>query len=134
MPRRFSPFVLMAYLVIVSAALTASDKDFVGKWSGDYEGGGGAGKYVLTLAHDDAKKLAGSLEVLPDGNSAYTVPFKSVEPKGSTALLKYDSPEGNSEVHVEITIDGKALKGTWKALEPGSNAVIAEGTLTGAKN
>jgi hypothetical protein len=133
MRRRLGAALLFPGILAISAVLAASEEALVGKWSGDYEGGGGAGKYVITLGHNEAKKLAGTLEVLPGGVSAYTVPFKSVEPKGNSALLKYDSPEGNAEVHLDITVDGTALKGVWKAIDPASNTVVAEGTLTGTK-
>jgi hypothetical protein len=126
--------VMLFALPVTMARGHASEDALVGKWTGTYDGGGTPGKYAMTLARDAAKKLTGSLDVMPEGGGGYNVPFKSVEATGQAVVLKYDSPEGNAVVQIDVLIEGTSLTGTWKALDPANNAVVAEGTLTGTRS
>lgn len=129
--------VVLAFVVAGAAVpagwQAAAEDALVGTWTGPYDGSG-VGKYSMSITRDDTKQLVGTLEVSPSEGGGFSVAFKSIVVTGSAAVLKYDDPGGGSEVQIDVTLDGKSLKGTWKATETGSNTVVSEGTLTGTKS
>ncbi len=113
------------------AQTTTAGPAIVGTWTGTYDGEG-AGTYSMTVTADPSTGLGGTLQVNP-GEAGYEVTFKSVVADGKTATLKYDSPEGG-EVQIDVTVDGAALTGAWKAFETGTTTVVATGTLSGKRS
>lgn len=129
-------FVLSLVLLVACAAAPAARQTdggdaLVGTWKGTYDGAG-TGQYSMTVARDDARSLGGSITVSSEVGG-YTAKFKSVEVSGATATLKYDFPDSPAEMQLTLTLDGKACKGTWKAVDPQTATVMAEGTMSGSK-
>jgi uncharacterized protein (DUF2147 family) len=127
--------ITTAFVVLsVVGALAAPQKDnappIVGTWSGPYDGDS-TGTYSMTISQDASKALTGTVQVNGDGDS-YTAKFKSITAQKDTATLKYDSPSGG-EVQLDVIVDGQALKGTWKATEPGTATPSSTGTFTGTR-
>jgi len=134
-----SHVVMVVALTLISAAAlpsaqeTGASKDpVVGNWAGTYDGAG-TGKSTMSIARDAAKKLGGTLQVVPDDGGGYTATFTSIGVDGNAVFMTYDSPVTGGQVQLEGTLDGTTLKGTWKAIEPGSTNVVAGGHFTSSK-
>ncbi len=130
-------FVLV-FIVVCAGALPSarakqsSDDRLVGAWTGTYDGDS-TGKFTMSIARDEAKKLGGTLDVAFDEGGGYTATFKTIAIDGDTVTLAYDAPDDGSKVQLDGTIEGKTLKGTWKAAEPGTSTVASSGTFTASK-
>lgn len=125
--------VLVATLLAASFSLAAQTQNskptagekFSGAWAGTFEGDS-TGKFEMTISPGADGKHSGSLSVSPDGGEGYTASFKSVSVEGDKIVIKYDSPDGGSEVALEGTGDGKAASGKWSIQSQGSQS--ASGT------
>ena len=116
----------------VQTSETAEDK-VTGTWTGTWDGAS-TGKYTMSIARDDAKKLGGTIQTVPDEGGGYTATFKSVAVDGDTVTISYDSPAGDAaEIQLVATTDGVNIKGSWKAVDPSSNTVSASGNFIGSK-
>jgi hypothetical protein len=116
----------------VQTSQTAEDK-VIGTWTGTWDGAS-TGKYTMSIARDDAKKLGGTIQTVPDEGGGYTATFKSVAVDGDTVTISYDSPAGDAaEIQLVATTDGVNIKGSWKAVDPSSNTVSASGNFIGSK-
>ena len=116
----------------VPSSKAAEDK-LIGTWTGTWDGAS-TGKYTMSIARDDAKKLGGTIQTVPDEGGGYTATFKSVVIDGDTVTISYDSPAGDAtEIELEATTDGANIKGSWKALDPSSKTVSASGNFVGSK-
>src|SRR6476469_1408854 len=90
-----------------------SGEQFVGVWSGTWEGAGGSGGFELTLEKGKDDAVAGKVSVT--GDPTYKTAFKSLSFDGKTMKAKYDFPpsEADAEVALSATFDGNSAKGTW---------------------
>ncbi len=126
---------LVCAVVAIGAVQTsekAEDK-VTGTWTGTWDGAS-TGKYTMSIARDDAKKLGGTIQTVPDEGGGYTATFKSVALDGDTVTISYDSPAGDAaEIQLVATTDGVNIKGSWKAVDPSSNTVSANGNFIGSK-
>jgi hypothetical protein len=135
--RRIGLIAVLALLsAVVSTAAQGSsaraEQDLIGKWSGSFTGEGTSGKWSMAVSRDAAKKLTGTLQAMPDGGDGFTVPFKSITVKGKEVALVYDQPGGEGEVHLDATIEGKGLKGTWQSMDAAKKPV-QRGNFEGTK-
>lgn len=132
MRHRLMVLALLSLGVAASAAQDAGAEDaLAGRWSCTRDGAG-VGRFSMAIARDAAGKLGGTLEPSIDVGG-YSATFKSIAVNGRGATLKYDTPDGGSEIQYEVTLDGTTLKGTWKAFASNSTQVLAQGPITGAK-
>jgi hypothetical protein len=113
---------------------SAAEEGLIGKWTGTWTGDS-TGTFTMTIVRDDKKKLGGSILTRQKGQDEAKVVIKSVVVNGSRATIKYDTP-GNtpSEVTIEATVDGKAIKGAWTVMDPATKKVESSGTFTGSKS
>jgi hypothetical protein len=112
---------------------SAAEERLIGKWTGTWTGDS-MGTFTMTIVRDDKKKLGGSILTQEKGEDEAKVVIKSVVVDGSRATIKYDTPgKTPSEVTVEATVDGKALKGSWKVMDPATKKMGTSGTFTGSK-
>ena len=129
--------LLLAVLIcsaqpLAQDAAKAPDDSLVGAWSGTFTGDA-SGKFSMAIARDAAKKLGGTLEASPDGGEGYKTSFKTVAADGAKVTMAYDSPDGNgNEIQLEGALEGTALKGTWKVVDP-AKAVLQSGTFASTK-
>jgi hypothetical protein len=127
-------------LVIFSALCVAAQKgpetsstgeEFVGVWSGGWEGSGSSGGFELTLEKDKDAAVTGKVSVT--GEPTYKANFKSLSFEGKKMTAKYDFPPSDlAEVALTATFDGNTAKGTWslRAKSDGSEVVAGTWTVT----
>jgi hypothetical protein len=138
MRRLFSLLVLALVVAFVSipaaqARKTADEDRLVGTWSGTFDGDA-SGAYSMAFERDATTKLTGTLRTSPNDGDGYSVTFKTILVAGPKVNLAYDAPVGEkAEVHVEATLEGASLKGTWKVVDAASKSVTQAGTLVGKK-
>ena len=108
---------------------TAPGEQFVGTWTGTWEGGGGTGGFELTLEKARDASVAGRVSVT--GEPTYKATIKTLSFEGAKMTAKYDFPPDDTiEIALTATFDGSTCKGTWAAREKGSGADLASGTWT----
>jgi hypothetical protein len=135
---RFLPLLILALTVGLTSAhaqsSSAAEARVIGTWSGTY-GGDASGKFTMVFSRDAAKKLTGTVEVVPETGTGYTATFKSVAVDGNTVNWAYDEPDNdNLEIQLQATVDGDSLAGgAWKTVNLGTHNVLASGTFTGAR-
>lgn len=137
MSRLSAPLVLALTLGLTSIhaqSSSSSEARVIGKWSGTYAGDA-TGTFTMVFSRDAAKKLTGTVEVVPETGPGYTATFKSVAVDGKTVKWAYDEPDNASmEIQLEATVDGTSMTaGTWKTVDSGAKSVVASGTFTGSK-
>lgn len=100
---------------------------FVGVWSGSWDGGGGGGGgFELTLERDKEKGLTAKVSVT--GEPTYTATLSSVAFDGAKMTGKYDFPEDTSaEVVLTATFEDKAASGSWSLREKSTGNEVASG-------
>lgn len=117
------------------AVVTAQDKPaepLVGSWAGTFAGEA-SGKYTMSIQRESADKLAGSIVTIVDGGNESEAAFTSVALDGGKAVMKYGTSDGQAEIVMEATLEGEAIKGTWKAVAPGTADALQSGTFDGTK-
>ena len=106
----------------------APGEQFLGTWSGTWEGAGGTGGFELTL-EKPKDAVAGRVSVT--GEPTYKATIKTLSFEGSKLIAKYDfPPDENIEVVLNAAFDGNTCKGTWAAREKASGSDLAVGTWT----
>jgi hypothetical protein len=103
-------------------------EEFIGVWSGTWEGGGGSGGFEVTLEKGKDEALTGKVAVT--GDPAYKAAFKALSFEGKTMKAKYDFPPSETEAEVALlaTFDGTTAKGTWSLRAKANDAEVASGT------
>jgi hypothetical protein len=132
---------LLAVIFVGSASLagrqaTASFDDqtaFIGAWEGSWSGGV-SGKFEITIAETAAGKLSGSISPRPDdGGDAYAVRFTTIEVNSGTLTAKFEDPNGDVEVTVTGSVEGKTLKGTYTARQKSDGTQLDTGSWTATR-
>jgi hypothetical protein len=129
---------LLLFGVVCSAAQrgpggSSSGEEFVGVWSGTWEGAGGSGGFELTLEKSPESGVAGKVSVT--GEPTYKASFKALSFDGKKMNAKYDFPpnEADAEVALAATFDGNNAKGTWSLRAKADGSEVAAGTWSVAK-
>ena len=116
----------------VSAQQGASTgEEFVGVWSGGWEGSGSSGGFELTLEKEKDGPVAGRVSVT--GEPTYKATFKALSFEGKKMTARYDFPPSDqAEVLLTATFDGNNAKGTWslRTKSDGTEAVAGTWTVT----
>jgi hypothetical protein len=106
-------------------------EQFVGTWSGSWEGAGSGG-FELTLEKAKDGALAGRVSVT--GEPTYKATLKTVSFDGAKMSAKYDFPPAEgAEVILAATFDGKGAKGTWSVRDKAKGNEAVNGTWTVTK-
>lgn len=132
---------LLAILFIAGVTLLAAqeatarseDSDaFVGTWEGAWTGGS-TGKFALTIAKGTGGKLSGSISPKPDQGDGYTVAFKSVEVISGMLTAKCEDPNGDVEITLTGSAEGKSAKGTYSVRQKGDGSEVDTGSWTATR-
>lgn len=111
----------------------ADDGDaFVGTWEGTWTGGS-AGKFALTISKGTGGKLSGSISPKPDEGDGYTVPLKSVEVISGKLTAKCEDPNGEVEITLTGSAEGKSAKGTYSVRQKGDGSEVEAGSWTATR-
>jgi hypothetical protein len=127
-------FTLVGYAAQQAGQGSTSGEEFIGVWSGTWEGGGGSGGFEVTLEKGKDAAVTGKVSVT--GEPAYKAAFKTLSFEGKTMKAKYDFPpsEADAEVALSATFDGNSAKGTWSLRAKTNDAEVAAGTWSVTKN
>ena len=111
----------------------SSGEEFVGVWSGSWEGAGGSGGFELTLEKSKDSGVAGRVSVT--GEPTYKASFKALSFDGNKMNAKYDFPpsEADAEVWLAATFDGGKASGTWSLRVKRDESEVAAGTWSVTK-
>jgi hypothetical protein len=136
--RRISWTVL--YLVIVGVTCAAAQRgpagsgdQFLGAWTGSWEGAGSTGGFDLTLERVKDGPLAAKVSVT--GEPTYQAALSEVAFDGKKMTGKYDfPPQPQTEIILEAAFDGTAATGTWSLRDKASGTEVISGTWKVNKN
>ena len=119
--------VILASAIVALTLLQESKagSQFVGTWSGTWDGAG-TGGFELTI--ENAADTALTCKVSVTGEPSYSATCKTLIFEGNKMTAKYDfPPDDRAEVHLAATFDGKSAAGTWVLREQGSSSDMASG-------
>jgi hypothetical protein len=103
-------------------------EQYVGVWSGSWEGGG-TGGFELTVEKGTDGALAGKVSVT--GEPTYKATLKTIAFDGAKMTATYDFPPDDSlEVVLAATFEANAAKGHWTARQKAGGNELASGTWT----
>lgn len=115
--------------VQIHAAAAVDGQQFVGGWTGTWEGGG-SGRFDMTLEIGADGKLGGGVSVGTDQGD-YTAKFSKISFAGSKMTATYDYPlDTQGEISITGTFDPKSANGSWGLGAKGQSATqaMASGT------
>jgi hypothetical protein len=116
----------------VDAGQTTGAEQYVGSWSGTYDGSG-TGQFEMTLDKGKDGGMTGRVGVMTDAGN-YTADLRTVSFEGSKMTATYDYPlDPSAEVIMTATFDGRSAKGTWVLRAKGQNDEVASGGLAVTK-
>ena len=134
--------LVLFFIPLLAVAMSAAPRDksgqgagqadagdqFVGVWSGSWDGGGGGGGgFELTVEHEKGKPLTGKVSVT--GEPEYKATLTALAFDGGKMTGKYDfTPEPAAEVALAATFTGDAATGTWSLREKASGNEVSSGT------
>lgn len=132
---------IVASLVLASVAAAwaahgraqdaSAGQQYIGVWSGTWEGAGSGG-FELTLEKAADGTLTGKVSVT--GEPTYKATLSALSFDGPKMTARYDfPPEPAAEVVLAATFESDTAKGTWSVREKGSTADVASGTWSVAK-
>jgi hypothetical protein len=114
------------------ARQASSDDEYVGKWTGTWDGSGSGG-FELTLEKGSDGAAAGKVAVTTEQGN-YTAELKSVSITGKNMTATYDFPlDPAAEVAVAGAFEGRTAKGTWSLRPKGQSTELAGGAWTVSK-
>ncbi len=128
---------VIVFVAISSAALrgvqdSSTGEQFLGVWSGTWEGAGGSGGFELTLEKARDGTIAGKVSVT--GEPTYKATFRTLSFDGPKMTAIYDfPPEPAAEVVLGATFETGSAKGTWSLRQKGDSADVANGTWSVVK-
>jgi len=115
---RYLAIVVSALLTTVliglqlHAAAGTDGQQYVGTWSGTWEGSG-SGRFDLTLQIGTDGKIAGGVSVGTDQGD-YTAKFTKISFTGNKLTGTYDYPlDAQGEVSIAGTFEATSATGTW---------------------
>ena len=111
---------------------SATGEEFIGVWSGNWEGSGSSGGFELTLEKNNDGPVTGRVSVT--GEPTYKAGFKALSFEGKKMTAKYDFPPSElAEVVLVATFDGNSAKGTWSLRTKADSTEAVAGTWTVSK-
>lgn len=111
------------------AAKPAEGEQYVGSWTGSWEGGG-SGKFDLTIERGADGMLTGGVAVGTEQGD-YTAKFMSLSFAGNKMTAKYIyPPDEQGEVALTATFAAAGADGTWALGAKGGGSEMAAGTWT----
>jgi hypothetical protein len=126
--------VTLWFGIRIHAAAAVEGQQYVGSWTGTWEGGG-SGRFDMTLEVGSDGKMTGGVNVGTDQGD-YTARFSKAVFTGSKLSATYDYPlDAQGEVTIAGTFDGKTGTGTWGLGAKGQSEAqaMASGTWKTAK-
>ena len=125
--------LLICSVVYVAAQQAVSTgEEFVGLWSGGWEGSGSSGGFELTLEKEKDGPVTGKVSVT--GEPTYKATFKALSFEGKKMTAKYDFPPSDqAEIVLIATFDGNNAKGTWSLRAKSDGTEVVAGTWTVTK-
>jgi hypothetical protein len=110
----------------------ASGDQFIGTWSGRWDGSGSGGGFELTIEKGADNALAGKVSVT--GEPTYKATLKKLSFDGNKMSGAYDfTPDTSGEVILSATFDQNTAKGTWSLRSKAEGTEVATGTWTVTK-
>jgi len=110
----------------------STGEEFVGTWSGSWEGMGASGGFEVTLEKGKDGAVSGGVSVT--GEPTYKARFTSLSFDGKKMTAKYDfTPEPAAEVVLTIVFDGNTAKGPWSLREKATGNEAATGSIAMTK-
>ncbi len=138
MRKHWCVFVCLLFLGVVcieaqrGAEGSATGEEFIGVWSGTWEGSGSSGGFELTLEKNKDGPVTGRVSVT--GEPTYKADFKALSFEGKKMTAKYDFPPSElAEVVLVATFDGDRAKGTWSLRTKADGTEAVAGTWTVSK-
>ncbi len=120
------PFCTPLPQVRSSCEGSSNAEQFVGKWSGTWDGAGSGG-FELTLEKGKDGAVTGRVAVTSDDGN-YSAAFKALSFDGKKMSAKYDFPaDERAEVVLAASFDGNAATGTWSLHPKGTDNEVASG-------
>jgi hypothetical protein len=116
--QKFTVAALVALASICAAVhfnvAAAADVDqYIGTWKGSWEGGGGSGRFDMTLARGSDGQITASVSVGTDMGD-YNAKFSKVAFVSEKLTGAYDyPPDVQGEVIIAGSFDPKNAAGTW---------------------
>jgi hypothetical protein len=116
---------------VLPAAEASSNEEYVGVWSGTWEGAGSGG-FELTIEKGKDGSLAGRVSVT--GEPTYKATLKTLSFDGPKMTGSYDfPPDTAAEVMLAATFESSSAKGAWSVREKANGNEVASGTWAVAK-
>jgi hypothetical protein len=114
-------------------AAAADGDQYLGKWSGTYQGDNTSGHFELILERGSAGLITGTIAVSGDGGGAtdYNAKLKSASFSGDTFTAAYDPPgDDQTQINMKGTFNPKGGDGDWSvsAKAQPSSPPVASGT------
>jgi hypothetical protein len=108
---------------------TTAAEQFLGTWTGKWDGAGSGGGFELTLEKDKDGAVGGKVSVT--GEPAYKATVKTLSFDGKKMTAKYDfPPDEAAEVVLAASFDGNTATGTWSLREKAGGTEVATGGWT----
>jgi hypothetical protein len=124
-------FVAICSAFQPGAGASSTGEDFLGVWSGTWEGAGSGG-FELTIEKGKDGSLAGRVSVT--GEPTYKATLKTLSFDGPKMTGSYDfPPDTAADVMLAATFESSSAKGTWSVREKANGNEVASGTWAVAK-
>src|SRR5262245_1305919 len=115
-----------------AATQETSGDEYMGQWTGTWDGAG-TGTFELLLQKASDGKPAGKVSVTTDGGN-YDADLRNIVFKAKGIEAAYDFPlDPSAEVVMAATVEGSTAKGTWSLRPRGGGAEGAGGTFAVTK-
>jgi hypothetical protein len=99
---------------LVAPAIAADGDQYLGTWTGTWQGDNASGHFQLNLERSEGK-VTGSIAVSQDGGggSDYTAKLKSAGFSGDKFAAAYEPPDGQSQINLKGTFTPQGADGDW---------------------
>ncbi len=129
-------WLLLAGFFLAAQAIPAAAADgdqYLGKWTGTYQGDNTSGHFELTLERGSAGLITGTIAVSADGGGAadYSATLKTVSFAGDTFTAAYDAPgDDQTQINLKGRFNPLGGDGDWSvsAKVEGAGPPVATGT------
>lgn len=109
-----------------------SGDKIVGTWAGTWTGGS-SGKFDMTVTKETGGKLSVNVKSTNEEGNQGSFQSKSVEVTGDKVKIKMEDSNGEVEVTLDATLDGKTLKGSYTVRSKADGSEAETGTITASK-